>query len=50
MDPGDVTVTGSAGGPWSVEFGGQFSGTDVPSMTANSSGLTGGSSPAVGVA
>jgi hypothetical protein len=48
--PGDVAVTGSAGGPWVVMFQGQFSGTNVPAMTASGTGLTGGTSPAVGVA
>ncbi len=46
--PGDVTVTGSAGGPYTVTFGGAHTG-DQPQMTATSS-LTGGSSPGVTVA
>jgi hypothetical protein len=45
-NPGDVTVTGPAGGPWIVTF---QTGTDVAQMTATSS-LTGGTSPAVAVA
>ncbi|MEU7338711.1 hypothetical protein [Streptomyces sp. NPDC007074] len=48
--PGDVTVTGSTGGPYTVTFGGgAYDGTDVPQMTATAS-LTGGTSPAVAVA
>lgn len=50
--PGDVTCTG---GPLpttavSVSFtGGSYAGTDVPQMTADGTGLTGGTSPAVTV-
>ncbi len=39
---GDVTVTGSAGGPWTVEFTGTLSGTNVALMTIDVSNLTGG--------
>lgn len=42
-----VSVTGSAGGPYTVTFA---TGTDVPQMTADGSGLTGGTSPSVSVA
>lgn len=48
---GSVTVTGGPGPttPWVVTFTGtQYSGTDVPQMTATSS-LTGGTAPAVAV-
>ena len=38
--PGDVTVTGSAGGPWLVEWKGAYANTNVAEMTATSS-LTG---------
>lgn len=48
--PGDVTVTGSAGGPYTVTFGGAYLGDDVAQMTASGASLTGGSSPAVSVA
>ncbi|MER6844844.1 hypothetical protein [Streptomyces platensis] len=48
--PGDVTVTGSAGGPYTVTFGGANLGDDVAQMTASGASLTGGSSPAVSVA
>lgn len=46
---GDVKVTGSAGGPYTVEFRGDLSGTNVAQMTAAGS-FTGGSAPAVTVA
>ncbi len=46
---GDVTVTGSAGGPYTITFAGQYTGTNVGALTATGS-LTGGSSPAVGIA
>ncbi len=47
---GDVTVTGSAGGPYTVTFGGARAGANVPQMTASGASLTGGSSPSVAVA
>jgi hypothetical protein len=50
LAPGDVTVTGAAGGPYTITFGGARAGADVPQMTASGAGLTGGTSPAVGVA
>ncbi|WP_329492535.1 hypothetical protein OG618_37210 (plasmid) [Kitasatospora sp. NBC_01246] len=46
---GDVTVTGNAGGPYTVVFAGNFSGDNVAQMTANAAGLTGGTTPAVNV-
>jgi len=50
-NPGDVTCTGGAlpGTPVDATFGGQYAGTDVPQMTADSTGLTGGTSPTVTV-
>lgn len=48
LEPADVTVTGAAGGPWTVTFGGRHAG-DVPQLTATAS-LTGGTSPAVTIA
>lgn len=45
---GNVAVSGSAGGPYTVTFQGSLAHTNVAQMTATSS-LTGGSSPAVGV-
>ena len=50
INPGDVVVTGSAGGPWTLTFAGRYAGTDVPTLTASGSGLTGGSTPGVSVA
>ncbi|MEM3097428.1 MAG: baseplate J/gp47 family protein [Nitrososphaerales archaeon] len=41
---GNVSVTGSAGGPWDVTFIGELRFRNVPMMTGDSSGLTGGSS------
>jgi hypothetical protein len=35
-------VTGAAGGPWTVAFGGQYTGIDIPLMTIGSDTLTGG--------
>ncbi|MFB7867349.1 hypothetical protein [Streptomyces sp. NPDC056069] len=49
INPGDVTVTGNAGGPYSVSFGGQYLGDNVAQMTATAS-LTGGTTPGVTVA
>lgn len=48
---GDVAVTGGPGPgtAWVVTFGGQYAGTNVAEMTADDSGLTGGTSPAVAV-
>lgn len=44
----DVLVTGPAGGPYAVTFGGELAATDVPQMTA-AAALTGGTSPSVAV-
>lgn len=49
VNPGDVTVTGNAGGPYTVTFGGQYLGDNVAQMTATAS-LTGGTTPGVTVA
>lgn len=54
IDPGDVTVTGAAGGPYTVLFdtagsGGQFHGVDVAQMTTSGASLTGGTTPASAV-
>ena len=40
---GDVAVTGSAGGPWTVTFGTALAATNVAEMTASGASLTGGS-------
>jgi hypothetical protein len=44
INPGDVTVAGGAlpGTAVTITFGGQYANTNVPQMTADSSGLTGG--------
>jgi hypothetical protein len=47
---GDVKVTGSAGGPYTVTFKGDLSDANVASMTASAAGLTGGTSPGVTIA
>lgn len=47
LDSGDVVVTGSAGGPWTLTFGGNYARSNVNALTATYSGLTGGSSPTV---
>lgn len=51
INPGDVICTGGPlpGTAVVVTFAGQYAGTDVPTMTANSGGLTGGTAPAAGV-
>jgi len=47
VEPGDVVVTGPAGGPyvftWREDYG------NAPTITANGAGLTGGTAPAVNV-
>lgn len=47
---GQVTVTGSAGGPWLVDWTGTLGYASQPLMTTDGSGLTGGSTPASHVA
>jgi hypothetical protein len=49
VQAGDVTVTGSAGGPYTLTFGGNYAGANVPAVTATPS-LTGGSTPGVTMA
>ena len=46
---GNVDVSGSNGGPYTVTFRGGLAGTNVAQMTASGASLTGGSSPAVNV-
>jgi len=45
--PGDVVVTGSAGGPYLVEFTGVYAGEDVPAMTTTDVDLSGGGTEVV---
>lgn len=42
IQPGDVTVTGSAGGPLTVTFGGQWDAQNVPALTVDNGSATGG--------
>ena len=51
IEPGDVAVSGGAlpGTPIDVAFGGYYAGENVPQMTVNNAGLSGGSSPAAAV-
>lgn len=49
IDDGDVHVTGSAGGPYSVHFINDLGHQDVDLMAADGSGLTGGTTPSVAV-
>lgn len=41
---GDVTVTGSAGGPWTIEFTGTYEGVNVSTLVGNGDSLTGAGS------
>lgn len=50
VDPGDVAVTGSAGGPYTITFGGGLGGQSVSLIETNDAGLTGGTNPSVTVA
>lgn len=47
---GNVTVTGSAGGPYTVTFTGALAHKHVGPLTADASGLTGGTTPTVTIA
>lgn len=47
---GNVQVTGSAGGPYTVEFVGALAKTNVAAMTASGASLTGGTTPGVTIA
>lgn len=46
---GDVAVTGSAGGPWTVEFTGALAAANQPAMTGDGTSLTGGSAQSIAV-
>jgi hypothetical protein len=46
---GDLTVTGSAGGPWTVTFGGSLAAQAVAGISGNGSGLTPSTSQALDV-
>lgn len=45
----NVTVSGAAGGPWTLDYAGALSGIDLPQLSGDGSGLT-GPSPALGIA
>jgi hypothetical protein len=47
---GNATVSGSAGGPYSVTFTGTLGGQPITLMTFSGAGLTGGSSPSLTIA
>lgn len=42
INPGDVTVTGATGGPFTVTFGGRYVGQNVPAITVDNTSATGG--------
>lgn len=42
IEPGDIAVSGSAGGPWTVEFQGAYADTEMIQMQGLSEGLSGG--------
>ncbi|MEV6165691.1 hypothetical protein AB0L71_28025 [Streptomyces sp. NPDC052052] len=50
VNPGDIKVTGNAGGPYTLAFGGQYLGDNVAAITASGTGLTGGTTPGVTIA
>jgi hypothetical protein len=43
----DITVTGSAGGPYTATFRGQYAGTNVAQMTSDASSLTSGTTATI---
>lgn len=49
IDTGDISVSGSGGGPWVVTFTaeGQYGREKVPTLTLADNSLTGGTSPSV---
>lgn len=46
---GNLTVSGSAGGPYTITFVGALAGQNVPKLVLSTNALTGGSSPSVGI-
>lgn len=42
VNPGDIVVSGSAGGPYTYTFGGRYAGLDVPLIVTAAGSLTGG--------
>jgi hypothetical protein len=49
VNPGDITVTGNAGGPWTLTFGGQYLGENAATVTTTEA-FTGGTTPDITVA
>lgn len=49
LAPGDVVVTGSNGGPYTISFTGNVGATPYATITSSATGLTGGTTPAVNV-
>ncbi len=47
INEGDATVTGNAGGPWTVTFGGRYTRLFMPLITFNDAALTGVTLPAL---
>lgn len=47
VEPADVTVTGSNGGPFTVTFAGQYAGQDIAMLIVLDEALTGGTTPHV---
>lgn len=49
LGTGNVTVSGAAGGPYTVTFAGALATTPVPLLGSDATGLTGGTTPTVAV-
>ncbi|MFE7547091.1 hypothetical protein [Streptomyces gardneri] len=49
VNPGDIVVTGNAGGPWTLTYGGQYLGENVAAVTTTES-FTGGTTPDITIA
>jgi hypothetical protein len=47
IEPADVAVAGSNGGPFTVTFAGQYTGEDIAELAAIDVALTGGTDPAI---
>lgn len=45
IEPADVTVAGSNGGPFTITFSGQYAGLDVRALVVTAEALTGGTTP-----
>jgi hypothetical protein len=50
LGEGNVVVTGSTGGPYTVTYAGDLAEENVPALTVGTNSLTGGSSPGVTIA